>query len=451
MSTINECIQEMNRFFYTRKTYDIERRTYFLKKLKEAILNYQKDIVQALYLDFKKPSFETYTTEIYTTVSELNEAIHSIRKWAKTEKHKGVLPIIGGQTKVIKEPYGVCVIFAPYNYPFQLAITPLIGAIAAGNCAVIKPSEYTPATNKVLKKIIQETFPPYYVQVIEGGAEVAQTLIKAPIDYIFFTGGIETGKKVMMQAAKHLIPITLELGGKSPTIVDYDADLKLAAKRIIWGKFLNAGQTCVAPDYVLVHESVADKLLCYMGFILQHFYEDKKNLAHIINESQYVRLLQLINEDKIYFGGHFNTDTLYIEPTVLYPVSENDLCMQDEIFGPILPIIPFKRLEEAVRFVQRRPKPLACYLFSNNKKRTNYLLKHLSFGGGCINDTILHLTNPSVPFGGVGYSGMGAYHGYHSFKTFTHEKTIFVSNKKELPFRYPPYNKALPLIKKMIR
>lgn len=451
MSTINECIQEMNRFFYTRKTYDIERRTYFLKKLKEAILNYQKDIVQALYLDFKKPSFETYTTEIYTTVSELNEAIHSIRKWAKTEKHKGALPIIGGQSKIIKEPYGVCVIFAPYNYPFQLAIAPLIGAIAAGNCAVIKPSEYTPATNKVLKKIIQETFPSYYVQVIEGGAEVAQKLIKEPIDYIFFTGGIETGKKIMMQAAEHLIPVTLELGGKSPTIVDYDADLKLAAKRIIWGKFLNAGQTCVAPDYVLVHESVADKLLCYMGFILQHFYEDKKNLAHIINESQYVRLLQLINEDKIYFGGHFNTDTLYIEPTVLYPVSENDLCMQEEIFGPILPIIPFKRLEEAVRFVQRRPKPLACYLFSNNKKRTNYLLKHLSFGGGCINDTILHLTNPSVPFGGVGYSGMGAYHGYHSFKTFTHEKTIFVSNKKELPFRYPPYNKALPLIKKMIR
>lgn len=451
MSTINECVQAINRFFYSRKTYDIKRRIYFLKKLKEVILKYQKDIVKALYLDFKKPSFETYTTEIYTVILELNEAINSIPKWAKTEKHKGVLPIIGGQTKVLKEPYGVCVIFSPYNYPFQLAIAPLIGAIASGNCAVIKPSEYTPATNKILKKIIQETFPSYYVQVMEGGPEVAQKLITAPIDYIFFTGGIETGKKVMMQAAEHLIPITLELGGKSPTIVDYDADLKLAAKRIIWGKFLNAGQTCVAPDYVLVHESVADKLLCYMGFLLQHFYEDKKNLAHIINESQYVRLLQLINEDKIYFGGHFNTDTLYIEPTVLYPISESDLCMQEEIFGPILPIIPFKRAEEAVRFVQRRPKPLACYIFSNNQKRTNYFLKHLSFGGGCINDTILHLTNPSVPFGGIGYSGMGAYHGYHSFKTFTHEKTIFVSNKNELPFRYPPYNKALPLIKKMIR
>lgn len=451
MSTINECVQEMNRYFYTRKTYDIERRIYFLKKLKRTILNHQQEIVIALHEDFNKPAFETYTTEIYTAILELNEAIKSIRKWTKAEKHGGTLPVIGGKTKVIKEPYGICVIFAPYNYPFQLAVTPLIGALAAGNCAIIKPSEYTPATNKILKKIIHETFPPYYVKVLEGGAEVAQTLINEPIDYIFFTGGIETGKKVMMQASKHLIPITLELGGKSPTIVDYDADLKLAAKRIVWGKFLNAGQTCVAPDYVLVHELVVDKLLCYIGFILQHFYKDKKNLAHIINEAQYVRLLQLIDEDKIYFGGHFDTDTLYIEPTVLYPVSENDLCMQEEIFGPILPIIPFKRLDEAIRFVQRRPKPLACYLFGQNQNRINHLLKHLSFGGGCINDTILHLTNPAVPFGGVGYSGMGAYHGYNSFKTFTHEKTVFISGKKELPFRYPPYDKILPLIKKMIR
>lgn len=451
MSTIHECIQEMNQFFYSRQTYSIEKRIYFLKKLKKNILHYQKQIEKALYEDFKKPAFETYTTEIYTVITELNEAIKSLPKWAKPTKASGALPVLGGSTKILKEPYGICVIFSPYNYPFQLALSPLIGALAAGNCAIIKPSEYTLATNRILKQIINETFPSYYVQVIEGDAQIAQELLNQPIDYIFFTGGIETGKKVMKQAAEHLIPVTLELGGKSPTIVDCDADLKLAAKRIVWGKFLNAGQTCVAPDYVLVHESVADKLLFYIGFVLQNFYRHKKDIAHIINESQYVRLLQLINEDKVYFGGHFNTDTLYIEPTVLYPVAENDLCMQEEIFGPILPIIPFKRLDEAVRFVQRRPKPLACYIFSNNEQRTNHLLKHLSFGGGCINDTLLHLTNPAAPFGGVGYSGMGSYHGYYSFKTFSHEKTVFYSRAKELPFRYPPYEKNLSLVKKLIK
>lgn len=451
MTKVNESVQIMNRFFYTRQTYDIKKRIIYLKKLKKVILSYQSEITRALQLDFQKPAFETYETEIFTVIAELNEAIKSIPSWAKTKKTSGALPVIGGHTEILKEPYGVCVIFSPFNYPFQLAISPLIGALAAGNCAIIKPSEYTPNTNKILKHILREVFPSYYVDIIEGGSDIAQELINQPIDYIFFTGGIETGKKVMKQAAEHLIPVTLELGGKSPTIVDYDADLGLAAKRIVWGKFLNAGQTCVAPDYVLVHESVVDKLLCYIGFILQHFYKNKKNMAHIINESQYVRLLQLINEDKVYFGGHFNTDSLYIEPTVLYPVSENDLCMQEEIFGPILPIIPYKRLDEAIRFVQRHPKPLACYIFSNNTMRTNHMLKHLSFGGGCINDTILHVSSPKIPFGGVGYSGIGAYHGYHSFKTFTHEKAVFISKKAELPLRYPPYDKSLSLIKKIIK
>ena len=451
MFTVKECIQEMNHFFYSRQTYDIEKRIYFLRKFKKNILTYQKEIEKALDIDFKKPAFETYLTEIYTVITELNEALKSIRKWAKPKKMSGVLPVLGGYTKIMKEPYGVCAIFSPYNYPFQLACSPLIGALAAGNCVIIKPSEYTPATNKVLKKIIAKTFPPYYVQVIEGDAQVAQEILRQPIDYIFFTGGVETGKSVMKQASENLIPVTLELGGKSPTIVDYDADLKLAAKRIVWGKFLNAGQTCVAPDYVLVHESVAKQLLYYMRSTLKEFYSSQKDLAHIINEAQYVRLLQLINEDKIYFGGNFDTDALYIKPTILYPICESDLCMQEEIFGPILPVIPFKRLEEAIRFVQRRPKPLACYIFGNDKKRIHHLLKQISFGGGCINDTILHLTHPSVPFGGIGYSGMGAYHGYYSFKTFTHEKSVFISRAKELPLRYPPYHKKLPLIKKLIR
>ncbi len=451
MSYINECVQKMNHYFFSRNTYDVNRRIHYLKKLKQSILMHQTDIEKALYQDFKKPAYETYTTEIYATITELNFALKNINKWTREKIYKGGFPVIGGTTKILKEPYGICLIFSPYNYPFHLAISPLIGAIAAGNCVILKPSELTPATSKLLKEIIREVFPPYYVSVIQGDAKVSEALLQQPIDYVFFTGGTQTGKKVMQQAAQHLIPVTLELGGKSPTIVDEDADLKLAARRIVWGKFLNAGQTCVAPDYVLVQEKVADRLLANIGFTLQHFYNHKKHIAHIINESHYVRLLQLINEDKIYFGGHFNTDELYIEPTILYPVEPSDLCMKEEIFGPILPIIPYKDIEEAIRYVQSHPKPLACYIFSQNKKRCEYLLKHLSFGGGCINDTVLHLTNPKVPFGGVGYSGLGSYHGYYSFKTFTHEKTIFESSPKEVPLRYPPYDKALSIIKKIIR
>lgn len=448
MKNQSEIIQKMNRFFYTRQTYDLQKRIHVLKKLKKVILTNQNEIIEALHMDFHKPMLEAYTTEIYTTLTELNEAIKHLHSWSKPTKQPAALPLMKGHYKVIKEPYGICVIYSPFNYPFQLALCPLIGAIAAGNCAIIKPSEYTPATNKILKKIIQETFPAYYVSIIEGDATVASALLDEPIDYVFFTGGTHTGKEVMKKAATHLIPVTLELGGKSPTIVDYDADIKLAAKRIVWGKFLNAGQTCVAPDYVLVHEAVVDKLLCYIGFTLQHLYKNKRSIAHIINESQYVRLLQLINEDKIYFGGHFDTDSLYIEPTVLYPVSEADLCMQEEIFGPILPILPFKRLDEAIQIVQRHPKPLACYIFGKDSKRINHLLKHLSFGGGCINDTILHLVSPKVPFGGVGYSGMGAYHGKYSFNTFSHEKTVLYSSNREFPFRYINQDKVLPLLKK---
>ncbi|MBE6023479.1 MAG: aldehyde dehydrogenase family protein [Cellulosilyticum sp.] len=451
MNNTHEMVQKMNRFFYTRQTYDIKKRIQILKKLRKSIITHHKAIIDALYSDFQKPTLEAYSTEIYTTLSELNEAIKYVSSWAKPDIKAAPLPLLGGHHRILKEPYGVCVIYSPYNYPFQLAMCPLIGAIAAGNCAIIKPSEYTPATNKILKQIIRETFPPFYVQVVEGDAKIAAKLLEEPIDYIFFTGGIETGKKVMYSAAHNLIPVTLELGGKSPTIVDYDANLKLAAKRIVWGKFLNAGQTCVAPDYVLVHESVAQSFLRHIKSELTQLYNGPHQMAHIINESQYVRLLQLINEDKIYCGGHFDTDTLYIEPTVLYPVHQSDLCMQEEIFGPILPIIPFKCLSEAIQIVQRQPKPLACYLFGNDKKRINHLLKHISFGGGCINDTILHLVSPKVPFGGVGYSGMGAYHGYDSFKTFTHQKTVLVSSSKEIPIRYFNLEKLPHTIRKWMR
>lgn len=428
-----EKIQQLNQYFYTRRTYDVKQRIQVLKALRSSILKHQKDIVTALYADFRKPKMEAYTTEIYMTLSELQYVIHHLAKWSKPEIKQNTMPLLGGHYRILKEPYGVCLIYAPFNYPFQLAMVPLIGAVAAGNCVALKPSEWTPITNQVIKQIIRETFPPYYVTVIEGNSEVAASLLEEPIDYIFFTGSMSTGKKVMQKAAEHLTPVTLELGGKSPAIVDYDADMTLAAKRIVWGKFLNAGQTCVAPDYVLVHEAVVGKFLCEMGHQLKR--QRKRPMAQIINKRQYERLARLIDKRKVYLGGLCDAESLTIEPTILYPVKPHDPCMQEEIFGPILPVIVFGRLEEAIQFVQRRPKPLACYLFGRDKQRLSHLLKHLSFGGGCINDTILQLASPNVPFGGIGYSGIGAYHGYESFKTFTHQKTIFVSHKWVMPIR----------------
>jgi aldehyde dehydrogenase (NAD+) len=451
MKEISECIQDMHSYFYNRRTYDVNIRIHYLKKLRKSIVLHQEAITKALYKDFKKPIFETYTTELYTTLNEIDYALKHIRKWARIKTHSGVFPLIGSTIKIMPEPYGVCLIFSPFNYPFQLSLVPLIGALAAGNCAIIKPSEYTPHTSKLLRQIIAEVFPPYYVNVIEGDAETSLGLLSEPIDYIFFTGGAANAKKIMQKAAEELIPVTLELGGKSPVIVDYNADIALAAKRIVWGKFLNAGQTCIAPDYVLVHKGVADKLLRYIGFTIKQFYRDHKQLARIVNETHYVRLLELIDEDKVYFGGHFNTDDLYIEPTVLYPVSMGDACMKEEIFGPILPIVPFEKLSTAVKFIHRYPKPLACYIFGQDKKRNNYLLKHLSFGGGCVNDTIMHAASLTAPFGGIGYSGIGSYHGHHSFKTFSHEKTILMSTNSEIPLRYPPYEKRTAIIKKMIK
>ncbi|WP_069997704.1 aldehyde dehydrogenase family protein [Cellulosilyticum sp. I15G10I2] len=451
MKGISECIQDMHVFFYHRNTYPINLRINYLKKLRSSILLHQEAITKALYKDFKKPKYETYTTEIYTTLKEIDYALKHIRKWCKSKKHPGVFPLIGSSVQVKPEPYGVCLIFSPFNYPFQLSLVPLVGALAAGNCAIIKPSEYTPNTSEILSQIIKEVFPYYYVNVIEGDAELSHSLLSEPIDYIFFTGGAANAKKVMQQAAAQLIPITLELGGKSPVIVDYNADIPLAAKRIVWGKFLNAGQTCIAPDYVLVYQGVADKLLRHIGYAIKHFYTNDKYLARIINETHYVRLLNLIDEEKIYFGGHFNTDDLYIEPTVLYPIDRSDACMKEEIFGPILPIIPFEKINDVIKMIHRYPKPLACYIFSKDRKRINYFLKHLSFGGGCINDTVIHAASLHAPFGGIGHSGLGAYHGYHSFKTFSHYKTILKSTSTEIPLRYPPYDQKIATLKKIIR
>ena len=451
MKDMTEQIQFMHHFFRTRKTYDLNFRLYFLKKLKRSLLANQELLCEALYKDFKKPYFETYTTELYMVLSELDLAIKHLKQWAKPKSYNNPFPLLGKGTKVMPEPYGITLVFSPYNYPLQLALSPLIGALAAGNCVVIKPSEHTPYTSELLKKLLSKIFPSHLVWVVEGGPKVCEALLKQPIDYIFFTGSTQTGKKVMEQAAKHLIPTTLELGGKNPAIVDYSCDLPLAAKRIAWGKFMNAGQTCVAPDYVLVHEDIAETFLELLASETAKMFEDPKSFSRLIHEAHYVHVLKCIDEDKIYYGGHFDPKELYVEPTILYPAKLKDACMQEEIFGPVLPVIPFSKLSSAIETIQRFPKPLACYVFSKDDLRINHLLKHLSFGGGCVNDTIMHLTNPKVPFGGVGYSGMGAYHGKYSFDTFSHYKTICYSSKLEFPLRYPPYDNKLPIIKNYIK
>ena len=450
MKDISNQIQSMQHFFKTYKTYDISFRINLLKKLKKSLLIHQDQLVQALYKDFKKPHFETYTTEIYMVLTEINHALHNLKHWTKPKTYRAPFPILAGSIKVIPEPYGIALIFAPYNYPIQLSLCPLIGAISAGNCAILKPSEYTPHTSKVLRYLIEEVFPPHLVDIIDGGPEVCQFLLKQPIDYIFFTGSIETGKQVMAEASKNLIPVTLELGGKNPAIIDAQCDLTLAAKRIAWGKFMNSGQTCVAPDYVLVHEEVIDHFLTLLTQETAKMFNRSQPSSCLIHAKHYSRLFQYIEKDNIYYGGYVDPEKLYIEPTILYPVQLTDQCMQQEIFGPILPIITFSTLDSAIEIVQHFPKPLACYLFSKNKRHIQHLIKELSFGGGCINDTIMHLTHPKAPFGGIGASGIGAYHGKYSFDTFSHYKTICSSSRIEFPLRYPPYNQKLSFIKRYI-
>lgn len=456
MNYIFDTVQSQHHFFYTNKTKSLSFRIASLKALSKGIQKYEHQIIEALYKDFKKPPFESFTTEVYTVLSEINYFIKNLHKLTRIKKVPTPVTQFLSTSTIYPEPYGVCLIISPWNYPFQLAIAPLIGAIAAGNCAIIKPSEYTPNTTEILKKVIEEIFPPYYICVIDGNEDVAQELLDQPLDYIFFTGGTNVGKKVMEKAAQNLVPITLELGGKSPCIVDLDAHIPTAARRIVWGKFINAGQTCVAPDYILVHEKIKDQLLYHICKYITKFYsrepESSPNYARVINERHFDRLVNYIDSNKVYFGGKSNRDNLFITPTILHNVTMNDLVMEDEIFGPILPVLTFRNLSEAVSIVHAKPKPLALYYFGENKKRIRYVQSRISFGGGCINDTIMHVASPNLPFGGIGYSGLGSYHGKASFDTFTHYKSILSTpTSLDLPLRYPPYKWKLSLVRKLIK
>ncbi|HHC5716663.1 TPA: aldehyde dehydrogenase [Staphylococcus aureus] len=454
MNIIEQKFYDSKAFFNTQQTKDISFRKEQLKKLSKAIKSYESDILEALYTDLGKNKVEAYATEIGITLKSVKNARKELKNWTKTKNVDTPLYLFPTKSYIKKEPYGTVLIIAPFNYPFQLVFEPLIGAIAAGNTAIIKPSELTPNVARVIKRLINETFDANYIEVIEGGIEETQTLIHLPFDYVFFTGSENVGKIVYQAASENLVPVTLEMGGKSPVIVDETANIKVASERICFGKFTNAGQTCVAPDYILVHESVKDDLITALSKTLREFYgqniQQSPDYGRIVNLKHYHRLTSLLNSAQmnIVFGGHSDEDERYIEPTLLDHVTNDSAIMQEEIFGPILPILTYQSLDEAIAFIHQRPKPLSLYLFSEDENATQRVINELSFGGGAINDTLMHLANPKLPFGGVGASGMGRYHGKYSFDTFTHEKSyIFKSTRLESGVHLPPYKGKFKYIK----
>ncbi|MEC6972521.1 aldehyde dehydrogenase [Staphylococcus aureus] len=454
MNIIEQKFYDSKAFFNTQQTKDISFRKEQLKKLSKAIKSYESDILEALYTDLGKNKVEAYATEIGITLKSIKNARKELKNWTKTKNVDTPLYLFPTKSYIKKEPYGTVLIIAPFNYPFQLVFEPLIGAIAAGNTAIIKPSELTPNVARVIKRLINETFDANYIEVIEGGIEETQTLIHLPFDYVFFTGSENVGKIVYQAASENLVPVTLEMGGKSPVIVDETANIKVASERICFGKFTNTGQTCVAPDYILVHESVKDDLITALSKTLREFYgqniQQSPDYGRIVNLKHYHRLTSLLNSAQmnIVFGGHSDEDERYIEPTLLDHVTSDSAIMQEEIFGPILPILTYQSLDEAIAFIHQRPKPLSLYLFSEDENATQRVINKLSFGGGAINDTLMHLANPKLPFGGVGASGMGRYHGKYSFDTFTHEKSyIFKSTRLESGVHLPPYKGKFKYIK----
>lgn len=439
--------------FQTGATLSLSARREALRRLKAAITAREGDIHAALRADLNKSPTESYMCEVGLTLSELSFVEKRLAGWMRDRSHLTPLAQFPARSFTVREPYGVVLVMSPWNYPFLLTVDPLIGAIAAGNCCVIKPSAYSPATSAVIRALIADCFPPEFVSVVEGGRAENQALLDQKFDYIFFTGGVEVGKEVMARAARHLTPVTLELGGKSPCIVDSTAPLDLAAKRLVFGKLLNCGQTCVAPDYLLIDRRVKDRFLAYLRRWITAMYGqdplDNEGYVRMVNQKHFERVTGLIDQSKVVFGGKGDRSTLKIQPTVLDNVSPEDPVMQEEIFGPVLPVLTFEDVREALDFVNSRPRPLALYLFSREKSTQELFLRRASFGGGCINDTIIHLATSRMPFGGVGASGMGGYHGRDSFNTFSHQKSIVKkSTLIDLPVRYAPYT---PVKDKLLR
>lgn len=458
MEKILNIFNSQKDFFNSSKTKDINYRINNLKKLKILIKENEKDIMDALYKDLRKSNFESYATEIGIVYDELNLHIKNLKKWSKKEKRRSPLVHFPARSYIYKDPYGVTLIIGPFNYPFQLVIAPLIGAISAGNCAIIKPSENTKNISLLLEKIINNNFESNYIKVVNplDGKDTVSYLLDLKFDYIFFTGSVRVGKIVMEKASKNLIPITLELGGKSPCIIDNTAKLGLAAKRIVWGKFLNAGQTCVAPDYILVQKDVKEKLLSELkGELVSQFGNDIKlspDFPRIVNEQSLLRLKSYLKDGDIYFGGKSDEKDLYLAPTILTNIKNNNSIMEEEIFGPILPILEYSTIDEAINYVTNNDKPLALYYFSEDSSAVEKMLNSTTSGGVTINDTIIHVASSYLPFGGVGPSGMGAYHGKASFDIFTHKKSVIKRGTFiEFPIKFAPYNNKINLLKKVMK
>lgn len=448
---MKEYVNELRTFFDTKTTFDVKYRINQLERLEEAINKYEVDILNALKLDLNKSPYESYLTEISTVLMEIKFIKKRLKKWTKPRKVKTPITHFPAKSYIYPEPYGVVLIISPWNYPFQLSMMPLVGAISAGNCALIKPSERSSATSKIIEKIISDTFSPDYVKVVLGSRAESQNLLQEKFDLIFFTGSVNVGKLVMQSASHHLTPVILELGGKSPCIVDKTADLKLASKRIVWGKMLNLGQTCVAPDYVLVHNNVKDEFIAEVKKVVNEYYSDHTKLPKIITKQHYERLSTLISSSDVIFGGEQYEESNQIGFTLVDGNWDSEI-MKDEIFGPVLPLIEYDDINNVVSAINEHPKPLALYLFTNDKKIENIIIQNVSFGGGSINDTIMHLASPYLPFGGVGNSGMGSYHGKKSFDAFSHFKSILKKSRYlDLALRYPPYDKDHKKLKKFIK
>uniref|UniRef100_UPI00406CC050 aldehyde dehydrogenase n=1 Tax=Paenibacillus sp. FSL R7-0652 TaxID=2921687 RepID=UPI00406CC050 len=433
MNQAKQLVNTQRTFFNTGRTKNVEYRIDALQRLRKGIEKYQQRILDALHTDLNKSEAEAYGSEIRIVLGELDFTLEHLQEWAapRSVPTSSIMP--DAVSTIYPEPYGVALIIAPWNYPFQLAFGPLIGAIAAGNCAVIKPSELTPATSHLIHDLIQEVYPQEYIAVMEGEVETSTALLNEKFDYIFFTGSTGVGRIVMKAAAEHLTPVTLELGGKSPAIVHQDADLQLAAQRIVRGKFLNAGQTCVAPDYLLVHEQVHDQLVEQIRAEISEKFGanvmENASFPHIVNARNFDRLSAFLTNGTAVIGGRSNRDQLMIEPTVLEDISWDSPVMQEEIFGPILPVFTYNDLNPMLDEIVRRPKPLALYLFTESEALQEQVLTQVSFGGGCINETLSHMTSHYLPFGGVGESGMGSYHGKQSFEVFSHHKSILKRSK----------------------
>jgi aldehyde dehydrogenase (NAD+) len=456
VESIDQLIERQKAFFYTGKTKDLSFRLNSIKRLKDAVKRYEPDIINALKKDLGKPEKDAYMTEIGIVYDECNYIMKRLKSWIQPQRVKTSLALRGAKSFLLREPYGVSLIIAPWNYPFQLVITPLIGAIAAGNCVILKPSEKTPLVSKLLVQMIEGVFEKEYVAVVEGDQEVSKALVESDVDFIFFTGGEQTGKKVMESAAKRLVPVVLELGGKNPCIVDKDANLELAARRIMWGKLLNAGQTCIAPDYLVVHERIKNSLLQKIKEEVTNFYGDEplkhSDYQRVANREQFDHLVRFLTNGKIVLGGKVDRERLLISPTVLDEVSWKDPVMKEEIFGPILPVISFSELDEVIEKIRYLPKPLAVYYFSESEEKQVKVVESIPFGGGCMNDTILHVSSPRLPFGGVGTSGMGRYRGKYSFECFTYEKSILQQTTRfDIPFRYPTSKNGLRWIRYFFR